>query len=70
MHLRNVRAASLRACRAEEGTDTFLRVDGPSGADISAVGNGLGRARKAFDIAEETPIDAFQQDSNMLGGEQ
>jgi hypothetical protein len=59
LHLSNVQDVSIRACRAEAGTGTFLRLDGSDCAGNTAVGNDLARARTPFDLAADLPAGAF-----------
>ena len=62
----NVREASLRGCRALASTGTFLGLHGNQSKRISAIGNDLSLAGKAFDLGDDIPSDAFKHASNLL----
>ncbi len=64
--LKNVRSASVRACRAAEPTRTFLQLLGDRTANITAVANDLARNVNAFESADEVPKDALHQIANAL----
>ncbi len=66
VHLTDVRGAFLRGCRAEAETGSFLKLDGALSSGIAVIGNDLSISKKAFDVADDVPSNAFQQTANLL----
>jgi hypothetical protein len=57
IHLTHIRGASLRGCRCEAGTNTFLRLEGAE-STASLIGNDLKLAREVFQLGAGVPGDA------------
>jgi hypothetical protein len=53
VRLSNVNEAIIRDCRAVEGTDTFLGLDGAGTRDITLIGNALAHAARPVSVSAE-----------------
>lgn len=55
VHVTDSQCVSLRNCRAESGTGSFLRMDGPATRRISVTGNDLTESANPIEIGEGVP---------------
>ena len=58
IHLTDARGASVRGCRPEAGTNTFLRLEG-AGSTASLTANDVRLARQAFQLGGGVPANAL-----------
>jgi len=64
IRLTDVKAALIRGCRPQAGTDTFLKLQGAGSEGVVLIANDFSRAAKVADIAPNVPATALSQLAN------
>jgi polygalacturonase len=68
VRLKQVRGAFVHGCRAAGRIGTWMEVSGDRSERISVMGNELGNAAKAVDLAGDVPEDAVFMGGNRVAG--
>jgi hypothetical protein len=68
VRLKQVRDAFVHGCRAPGRVQTWMEVSGNQSERISVMGNDLGNAGKAVDIAGDVAKDAVFVNGNRIQG--
>ena len=61
LRLSEVRSATIRGCKAPQGANPFIRVEGQATRRIQLPGNDLSGAQKAVDVGPEVPQGAVSR---------
>jgi hypothetical protein len=68
VRLKQVKGAFVHGCRAPGRVRTWMEVSGDRSERVSVMGNDLGNARKAVDIAGDVAQDAVFLNGNRVQG--
>ena len=68
MRLKQMKDAFEHGCRAPGRVQTWMEVSGSQSARISVMGNDLGNARQAVDVACDVAKDAVFLNGNHVQG--
>ena len=69
VRLKQVKDAFVHGCRAPARVRTWMEVSGTRSERISVMGNDLGNANQAVDMAGDVPKDAVFLSGNRVQGE-